>query len=53
MRPQIHKKLVEEIQALNRVKFQLGQKVQFLDSSEEYTDPVLARGRKPFYKLTR
>ena len=45
VRPQIHQKLVEEVLALNGVKFQLALKVQLRknnpDGSEEYTDPVL------------
>ena len=44
VRPQIHHKL-EEIKALNGIKFQLALKVQLRkdnpDGSEEYTDPVL------------
>ncbi len=43
--PQIHKKLIEEIIALNSGKFQLTLKVQLRkdgpDGIEEYTDPVL------------
>ena len=45
MRPQMHKKLSEEILALNGIKFQLALKVQLQkespDGTEEFTDPVL------------
>ena len=45
VRPQIRAKLVEEIKALNGIKFQLALKVQLRkdnpDGSEEYTGPVL------------
>ena len=45
MRPQIHKKLSEDILALNGIKFQLALKVQLQkespDGTEEFTDPVL------------
>ena len=43
--PQIHQKLVEEVLALDGVKFQLALKVQLRknnpDGSKEYTDPLL------------
>ena len=45
VRPQIYKKLTEEVVAFRGVKFQLALKVQLRkgnpDGSEEYTDPVL------------
>ena len=45
VRPQIYKKLTEEVVAHRGVKFQLALKVQLRkgnpDGSEEYTDPVL------------
>ena len=50
MRPQMHKKLTEEILALNGIKFQLALNVQLQKESpygtEELTDPVLRHKQK-------
>ena len=50
MRPQMHKKLTEEILALNGIKFQLALKVQLQkenpDGTEEFIDPVLLHKQK-------
>ncbi|MEW8544536.1 MAG: hypothetical protein AB2693_13490 [Candidatus Thiodiazotropha sp.] len=53
-RPQIYKKLVEEILALKGVKFQLALLVQLRkstpDGSEEYTDLCSVTNRRLLYK---
>ena len=54
--PLIHKKVVEEVRALNGVKFQLALKVQLRkdnpDGSEEYTDPVLRHKQEAVLQQT-
>ena len=56
MRPQIYKKLTEEILALNSIKFQLALKVQLQketpDGTEEFTDPVLRHKQKAFLQAS-
>ena len=50
VRPQIRKKLTEEISALNGIKFQFALKVQLQkespDGTEEFTEPVLRHKQK-------
>ena len=54
--PQIHKKLIEEIIALNSGKFQLTLKVQLRkdgpDGIEEYTDPVLHQKQEALLQVS-
>ena len=55
VRPQIHRNLVEEVLALNGVKFQLALKVQLrkdnTNGSEKYTDPVLRHKREAILQV--
>ena len=56
MRSQVHKKLTEEILALNSIKFQLVLKVQLQkespDGTEEFTDPVLRHKQESFLQAS-
>ena len=53
--PQIHQKLVEEVLALNGIKFQLAFKIQLRkdnpDGSEEYTDLVLRHKQEAILQI--
>ena len=56
VRPQIRKKLTEEISALDGVKFQLALKIQLQkespDGTEEFTYPLLHHKQKAFLQAS-
>ena len=52
VRPQIHKKLTEEILALNGIKFQLALKVKLRKDNPDGTDPALRHKQEAFLQAS-